>query len=210
MRISQSLTNDWLFVSLNGKNLKMANQDVFFQGPNGAYKKFQHIGNGFHAETQAVLAPDEIAFYAGREFRTFKEFSIGQGSSYNIKVSATTDTIVYEFGCTIQSGEVKIELAVGGEEGGSYSTALPIFPCNTMSVTLVVATGITMTANGTHSGGTVVDLLYADTGRGAAARQVTASEDYPQGFAAGTFYIRIGNTGNSTANGVFRARWEER
>ena len=56
----------------------MANQDVYYQGPNGAYKKFQHIGNGFHAEVQSVMQPDEIAFYAGREFRTFKEYSILQ------------------------------------------------------------------------------------------------------------------------------------
>jgi hypothetical protein len=188
----------------------MANQDIYWQGPTGAIKKFRHIGNGHHAETQAVLAPDEIAFYAGREYRTFKEFSIAQGASYNIKVEATSDTIVYEFGCSLQSGEVKIELVTGGTEGGSYSTELPIFPCNTMSVTPVVATGITMTANGTHTGGTVVDLLYADTGQGSGARQTTASEDYPQGFAAGTFYIRITNLDNGTSAGIFRARWEER
>jgi hypothetical protein len=82
LRISQSLTNDWLSVSRNGSNLKMANQDVFFLGPNGAYKKFQHIGNGFHAEVQSVLHPDEIAFYAGREFRTFHDYSILQNESY--------------------------------------------------------------------------------------------------------------------------------
>lgn len=188
----------------------MANQDVYYQGPNGAYKKFQHIGNGFHAEVQSVMQPDEIAFYAGREFRTFQEFSIATESSYNIKVVSTSNTIVYEFGCSLRTGEIKVELVTGGTEGGTFSTDLPIFPCNTMSTTPVVATGITMTANGTHSGGTVVDLLYADTGQGSGARQTTASEDYPQGFAAGTFYIRITNTNNSTANGVFRARWEER
>jgi hypothetical protein len=59
----------------------MANQDVYYQGPNGAYKKFQHIGNGFHAEVQSVMQPDEIAFYAGREFRTFKEYSIAGASA---------------------------------------------------------------------------------------------------------------------------------
>jgi len=188
----------------------MANQDVFFLGPNGAYKKFQHIGNGFHAEVQSVLHPDEIAFYAGREFRTFKEFSIATESSYNLKVISTSDTIVYEFGCSIQTGEIKVELVTGGTEGGTFSTDLPIFPCNTMSTTPVVATGITMTAGGTHSGGTVVDLLYADTGQGSGARQTTASEDYPQGFAAGTYYIRLTNQDNHTTTGVFRARWEER
>lgn len=185
----------------------MANNDIYYIGPNGAYKKFQHIGNGHHAEVQSVLKPDEIAFYAGREFRTFQEYSIVQGGSYNIKVESTKDTVLYEFGTDVNAGKIKIELVSGGTEGGTFSTELPIFRCNTMSFTPVVATGITMTANGTHTGGTVVDLLYADTGKTAAA---SASEDYPQGFAAGTFYIRLTNQDNQTTTGVFRARWEER
>lgn len=183
------------------------NQDIYWQGPTKAIKKFRHIGNGYHAETQAVLDPDEVAFYAGREFRTFKEYSIEQGGSYNIKVVSTTDTIVYEFSTDVSAGKIKIELVTGGTEGGTFSTSLPIFNCNTMSVTPSVTTGITMTANGTHTGGTVVDLLYADTGKTAAA---SATEAYPQGFPAGTFYIRLTNQDNQTTTGVFRARWEER
>jgi hypothetical protein len=184
--------------------------DVYFGGPQGVIKKFQHLGEGIHGETVCCLRPDEIAFYAGREFRTFKEFSIAQNASYNIKVVSTKDTIVYEFGADLTVGSVKIELVTGGTEGGSYSVSVPIFPCNTMSVTPVVSTGITMTANGTHTGGTVVDLLIANSGQGGNARPTTASEDYPQGFAASTFYIRITNLSNQTTTGIFRARWEER
>lgn len=181
--------------------------DVYFGGPQGVIKKFQHLGEGIHGETVCPLTPDQVAFYSGREFRTFKEFSISQGSSYNIKVASTGDTIVYQFGADLTAGSVKIELVTGGTEGGSYSVSVPVFPCNTMSVTPVVNTGITMTANGTHTGGTVVDLLYADVGKGVDA---SATEEYPQGFAAGTFYIRITNLSNQTTNGIFRARWEER
>jgi hypothetical protein len=186
--------------------------DVFFAGPQGAIKKIQHLGSGVHAEVVSALAPDEIAFYAGREFRTFKEFEIAPAGSYNIKVVAEKDTIVYQFGCDIQSGEIKIELVTGGTEGGSYTTEIPVFPTNSMSFTPQVATAITMNANGTHSGGTVVDLLYANAGAENKAVQATATEDYPQAFAAGTFYIRIINTSttNVTAKGIFRARWEER
>jgi hypothetical protein len=38
----------------------------------------------------------------------------------------------------------------------------------------------------------------------------SASENLPQGFPAGTFYIRLINTDGATASGIFRARWEER
>jgi hypothetical protein len=52
-----------------------------------------------------------------------------------------------------------------------------------------------------------VDLLFADVGKGVDA---SASKEYPQGFAAGTFYIRITNLSNQTSIGIFRARWEEK
>lgn len=186
--------------------------DIFFGGPQGAIKKIQHLGGGIHAEVVCTLAPDEIAFYAGREFRTFKEFEIAPEGSYNIKIVSTKDTILYKFGCSIQSGEIKIELVTGGTEGGSFSTEIPVFPCNSMSTAAQIPTAITMSANGTHSGGTVVDLLYANAGAENKAVQASATEEYPQGFAAGTFYVRIINTSttNVTAKGIFLARWEER
>ena len=181
--------------------------DVFFGGPQGAIQKFQHLGQGIHAQVTNSLKPDDVAFYAGREFRTFKEFSIAQNNSFNIKVVSPGDTIVYQFGADVIAGSVKIELVTGGTEGGNYNTPVSIFSCNTMSITPVVASGVTMNANGTHTGGTVVDLLYADTAKGG---PTSASEDYPQGFAAGTGYIRITHLSNHTTNGIFRARWEER
>lgn len=186
------------------------NQDIYWQGPTKAIKKFRHIGNGYHAETQAVLDPDEVAFYAGREFRTFQEFSIAQGATKVIKVVSTTDTIVYEFSIRVTAESAKLELVTGGTEGGSFSTALPVFNCNTMSVTPVVTTGISLDSGGTHTGGTVVDVIYSDAGQGSGAKAEGFTQDYPTGFAAGTFYIRITNTGNNTTTGVFRARWEER
>lgn len=181
--------------------------DVFFGGPQGVIKKFQHLGLGIHGETVCPLTPDLVAFYAGREFRTYKEFSIVQGGSYNIKVVSSSDTIVYQFGADLSAGSVKIELVTGGTEGGSFTDSATVFNCNTMSIAPSVSSGVTLTANGTHTGGTVVDLLFADVGKGVDA---SASEEYPQGFSAGTFYIRITNLSNQTSTGIFRARWEER
>jgi len=57
----------------------------------------------------------------------------------------------------------------------------------------------------------VVDLLISISGDNAnKAVSAGASEDLPQGFAAGTFYIRLTNTDGATASGIFRAIWEER
>jgi hypothetical protein len=68
-----------------------------------------------------------------------------------------------------------------------------------------------MNRGGTHTGGTVVDLLISISGANQNKSVSSgASEEYPQGFPAGTFYIRLINTDGATATGIFRARWEER
>ena len=70
---------------------------------------------------------------------------------------------------------------------------------------------VTITRGGTHTGGTVVDLLTAISGSNPnKSISSSASEEDPHGFAAGTFYVRLTNTDGATAAGIFRARWEER
>ena len=153
----------------------------------------------------------QTGFFAGREARTFYEFSIASGATQVIKVVAPTDTIVQSFSVETFLAEIKTELVVGGTEGGTFTTALPIFKTNTMSTASSYTPQVTMNRGGTHTGGTVVDLLISISGDNAnKAVSTGAAEEYPQGFSAGTFYIRLTNTDGATASGIFRARWEER
>jgi hypothetical protein len=153
----------------------------------------------------------QTGFFAGREARTFYQFSIASGATQVIKVVAPTNTIVQSFSVETFLAEIRAELVVGGTEGGTFTTALPIFKTNTMSTASSYTPQVTMNRGGTHTGGTVVDLLISISGANAnKAVSVGAAEEYPQGFAAGTFYIRLINTDGATASGVFRARWEER
>ena len=70
---------------------------------------------------------------------------------------------------------------------------------------------VTMTRGGTHTGGTVVDLVTAVSGANPNKSVASsASDNLPQGFSAGTYYIKLINTDGATAQGIFRARWEER
>ena len=99
----------------------------------------------------------------------------------------------------------------GGTEGGTFETALPIFKTNTMSTASDYVPQVTMNRGGTHTGGTLVDVLTAFSGANAnKSVSSSATEALPQGFAAGTFYIKLINTDGATASGIFRARWEER
>jgi hypothetical protein len=153
----------------------------------------------------------QTGFFAGREARTFYEFSIASGATQVIKVISPTDTIVQMLSVEIFLAEIRMELVVGGTEGGTFATPLPIFKTNTMSTASTYTPQVTMNRGGTHTGGTVVDLIQTVTDTNAnKATPAGASEESPQGFAAGTFYIRLTNTDGNTAEGIFRARWEER
>ena len=203
--------------------------DIVFEAPQNAFRQFTDIGGGRHAERVEAYPPTKLmtdgdgeysrirvdvgqtGFFAGREARTFYEFSIPTGTSKVIKVISPTDTILQSFSVETFLAEIRTELVIGGTEGGSFSAALPIFKTNTMADSSDYAPQVTMNVGGTHSGGTVVDLLVSISGPNKnKALSSSATEDSPQGFAAGTFYIRLINTDGATATGIFRARWEER
>ena len=151
------------------------------------------------------------AFFSGREARTFYEFSIATGASQVIKVVSLTDTILQTFSVELDLAALRLELVVGGTESGTFATPLPIFKTNTMTTASNYVPQVTMNRGGTHTGGTVVDLLTAISGdKLQKSTAVNVTEALPQGFAAGTFYIRLTNTDGATAKGIFRARWEER
>jgi hypothetical protein len=187
------------------------------------------MGDGTYAErveaypTKKLLTDDDgdyarlrvdvgqTGFFAGREVFTFHEFSIASGASQVIKVVAPIDTIVQRFSVELDLAEIRVELVVGGTEGGTFNTPISTFRTNTMSTASNYTPQVTMAYGGTHTGGTVVDLLTAISGDNAnKAVEASASENYPVAFPAGTYYIRLINTDGATASGIFRARWEER
>ena len=203
--------------------------DVIFEAPNQAYRRFTDMGDGSHAERVEIVPRADLmtneggdfarlrvdvgqtGFFEGREARTFYEFSIPTGTTQVIKVVSPIDTIVQNFGIELDLASIRLELVVGGTEGGTFNTPLPIFKTNTMSTASNYTPQVTMNRGGTHMGGTVVDLLTAISGdKLQKSTSITATEALPQGFSAGTFYIRISNTDGATATGIFRARWEER
>ena len=165
-------------------------------------------GDGDYARLRVDVG--QTGFFAGREAFIFHEFSIPTGQSRVIKVVAPTNTIVERFSAELDLAAIRVELVVGGTEGGTFGTAIPVFKTNTMSISSDYVPQVTMAYGGTHTGGTVVDVLIAISGdKLQKSTAATASEDYPVGFAAGTYYIRIINTDGATAVGIFRARWEE-
>lgn len=171
--------------------------------------KLMTDNNGDYSRVRVDVG--QTGFFSGREARTLYEFSIASGATQVIKVVSPTNTIVQQLSIEVYLAEIRMELVTGGTESGTFGTPLPIFKTNTMTTQSGYTPQVTMNRGGTHTGGTVVDLLQSIAGANPnKAIPAGASEDSPQGFAAGTFYIRIINTDGATATGIFRARWEER
>lgn len=155
----------------------------------------------------------QTGFFDGREFRTFRELDMASGSGLVIKAVVPLNIILFGLAVELISGSLRVETVAAGTEGGSFSETLPIFPRNTMSErpTPVYATQVSLTAGGTHTGGTTLDVIRAQTsGIGSQAGSVGAEGGDERGVGAGTYYFRLTASGTDPAVGVFRARWEER
>jgi len=203
--------------------------DILYKGAQNADMKMVDMGDSTYANRVEAHPPLKImtddngqyarlrvdvgqtGFFAGREVRTFYDFSIPNGQTHVIKVVSPVDTILQMLKLELDLAELRLELRIGGTEGGTFNTALPIIKTNTMSTASDYVPQVTMNRGGTHTGGTLVDLLTAYSGSNP-NKAVTDSttDNLPQGFPAGTFYIRLINTDGATASGIFRARWEER
>lgn len=166
-------------------------------------------GDGPYARMRVDVG--QTGFFAGREFRTFYEFNIPSGTTRVIKVVAPVNTIVQMFAFELELAELRVELRGGGTESGTFGTPLAILPANSMTTASGYTSQVTMSTGGSHTGGTVYDLLKLYSGANVnKAIQSTADESLPQGFAPSTFYISMNNTDGATATGIFRTRWEER
>lgn len=153
----------------------------------------------------------EPSFFDGRQFRTFKELNIALGATYVIKAVTTKNIILYGLELSLTSGEIKLETVTAGTEGGTFSETLPLFPRNTMTErpTPIYTPTTVLTAGGTHTGGTVLDLLWvktADNSNFAASVGVAPGDE--RGVAPGTYYFRL--TAIVASTGIFKARFEER
>jgi len=162
-----------------------------------------------NGESRLQVDVGQTGFFTGREFRTFYEFNIASGATVIIKAVAGVDTLIQQFNVDLWTAELRVELIAGGTEGGSFSTSLPILRTN--GIRTDYSSQVTMAAGGTHSGGTVQDViqLYAvqNPAKGSATE---GTSDNVLGFPEGTYYIKLQNINSIAATGLFKARWEER
>lgn len=155
----------------------------------------------------------QTGFFAGREFRTFREFNIAAGQTLVLKIVVPINAILLEQSMELDSGNVRITNAASGTEGGTFSETLPIIGKNNMTERPLplYTPQIVFTAGGTHTGGFIFDIhrVVAAT---ATAQQSTVGNIIgdERGIAANTYYVRYENFGSGPATGTFWFFWEER
>lgn len=204
-------------------------QDIFVRGTNGAlvvqslvstvapfsFVDLPHYLYTSELERYRRLRVDvaQTSFFEGREGRTFLELNIANGTTQVIKVVTPVDVILHDLTVTVDEGSLRLSTLVGGTEGGSFSTPLPVIPKNTAAErpTPYYTLQTTISTGGTHTGGTVLDIIRVVASTATSQRSSVgggiASE---RGIAANTYYFKLENIGSGSVTGVFSGWWEER
>lgn len=156
----------------------------------------------------------QTSLFTGRQFRTFKEFSIASGATYIIKVNVNVNTILWNAGITVDAGSIKLSTYAGGTPSVTPVDVIPVIPKNTMSsrpTPFYTTQNALVGGTATLTGGVVIDVARVVTA-GATAQQITVglSQFGERGVGTGEYFWVFNNFGNGTATGVFSAYWEER
>ena len=164
--------------------------------------------------------PGEHSFFEKLQFRTFKEFdvtagtAIAAGATYVIKAVVPVDIILLSLTLQADNGQARVETYAGGTPGGTFSETLPTFNQNNMAnegPTPIPTSQAVLTAGGTHTGGTRLDVfrLKVATATGQSSN-IDSAQGTQRGVAPATYHIRIVNFGSGSLEGVLHAHWEER
>jgi len=151
------------------------------------------------------------SFDEGREFRTFFAFAGATSSVKVIKVVFPCDFVLHLQDFMLNDGELKFEAVVGGDEAGSYNVALPKVGVNRTAERPLplYESQASLTTGGTHTNGTVVELVQLKTSSATAQDSTVGGSLHDlRALPAGTYYLRF--TAVAATKGIFALRWEER
>lgn len=167
----------------------------------------------------------QTGFFSKKEFRSLIEFSQPLGTSLPngqrvlFRVISPINFILMDFRISADNGQIRCTTYAGGTPTGTFSTALPIIPANSMTegppaytpqITISMA-GPGLPAAVDLTGGVLRDVLRlkVENSTGSAAT-VGADQDSERGLPAFTYYILLENIGTGVFEGVIYCRWEER
>lgn len=166
--------------------------------------KFYTDNNGPDARLR--VDQGSTSFYAGKEYRTFQQFTIAALGVVTIRATVPVDIILLATSFSTEDSSLEVQLKVGGTAAGPW-TPMPVLRKSTMLTTPVIANQVTMDYDGNHTGGTLIDILRVVAGNKSSSQAGVGSE---RGVGPGTYYYVLTNIGNQTASVIMAGEWEER
>lgn len=170
---------------------------------------------GYGSVEVELIAPGlqaQDGLWDGRQFRMNYRYSVGNGSNVALQFTAPCDFILKSQRCSGTLGDIQVD-AYAGSTSASTFIAVPVRglhlttrrPAPTYSARISVAAATTPTI----TGGSIVETFdcYAGTGSRIVAT-VSDAVDW-RILPAGSYYLKLTNTGNGTATGVYSLMWEE-
>ena len=171
-----------------------------------AYPPAKLMTDGDGAYSRLRVDVGQTNFWSGKQFRTFQKLTISSHGTVTIRATVGVNIILNETSFHTENSGIEVELKAGGTADGPW-TSMPIIRKNTMTTAPVIASQVTMDYDGSHTGGTLIDLLRVPAGN---KQSSVGGVDSERGVGPGTYYYVITNTGNQTATVVFSGFWEER
>lgn len=185
---------------------------LYTKGADGILRPIQGTGS-YDKENRLPVDIGQTGFFEGREFRTFRRLNIATANELVIKAVVPINIVLYRLSVELIQGQVEVITTVGGTPGGTFNETLPVIPRNTMTEVPSPAptSQVVLTAGGTISGATELDVVVAKTADNSnfagLVGGVTGDE---RGIGPNTYHIRIVNTDGTSAIGTIHAFWEER
>lgn len=167
------------------------------------------------------------AFFAGREFRMFYEFSsedtantIAAGQSHWLKFVLPVDCILRLENISVDTGAIRYRSWRGGTDSGPWTaTQGPKFGVFSRNGWAQAASGYVQQStieysatNTAHGADGTVSGIARIRSAGATAQRVSvgASAQQERGVPAGTYFIQLENISAGAAEGVYTLAFEER
>lgn len=156
--------------------------------------------------------PNDPGLYVGKVYRLEYELNIANGAPATvIKVVSPVPFCLRKQTFSLAAGALRWEARTGGTEGGAFNTVVTPVGMNRLSTrpSAGYTPQISWSTGGTHTGGTRVDLVIAESAGGSSTQSNIQSDSEFRYLPAGTYYLVFQNTGNSTVRGVYHLIFEE-
>lgn len=152
----------------------------------------------------------QTGFFEGREFRMSFEFDIASGASEALRFSATTDFILWEQRIEVDEGFLIYTPTINPDAATGFTTSVPQYGKNRMSVAPVVTNTVTVTNGGVITGGTVVETIRIKVANASGQQQTVGDAvSSERGLPAGDYYLVLHAEGSRT-RGVINLTYEIR